>query len=119
MIEYEISFLIAVFAFVYSIILTEPHMLLNPLYKKLDQFFNGATCKREARQSKHWLFKIIIHCEKCIAGQISLWLYTFTHIMEYQEYPIETFFLHMAFITMTIFLVCLIKNIYTKYIQND
>lgn len=106
MIEYEIAFLIAVLAFTYTNILTEPNQIFNGLYKKLDSLFNGTTGK------KHWLFKIIIHCEKCFAGQTALWLYALTHIMEYQEYPWETPFLHIAFIAFTIFLTSLITHIY-------
>lgn len=117
-IEYEICFLIAVFAFVYSYILTQPQQILNGIFKRLDLFFKTA---QRADQGKpvHWLFKIILQCEKCVAGQIALWLYGFTHIDEYIESPIETPFLHLAFITMTIFLTAIIKNIYTKQIENE
>ena len=109
MINYEISFLIAVFSFVYIVILTEPHQIFNSLYKKLDYFFNIRGCK-EPRKTKHWLFKIIIGCEKCNAGQIAFWLYGFTNVMEYTEYPIETFFLHFAFITITIAFTVIITH---------
>lgn len=106
MIEYEIAFLIAIFAYTYAGILTEPNQIFNGLYKKLNFAFNGNTGK------KHWLFKIIIGCEKCVAGQIALWLYAITHIMEYQEYPEETPFLHLAFIAFTIFLTSVITHIH-------
>lgn len=118
MIEYEISLLIAVFAFVYSYILTQPQMLLNSTYKRLDVFFKTKE-RKEKGLPVFWLFKIILQCEKCVGGQIALWLYAFTHIDEYIEYPIETPFLHLAFIAMTIFLVSVIKNIYTKHISDE
>lgn len=118
MIEYEISILIAVFAFVYSNVLTEPNQIFNSLYKRLNVLFKTQE-RYVLGKGPHWLFKILIHCEKCIGGQIALWMYGFTHIMEYEEYPIETFFLHLAFVTFTILSVCIIKNIYTKYINNE
>lgn len=118
MIEYEISLLIAIFAFVYSYILTQPQMLLNSTYRRLDVFFKTKE-RKEKGKPIFWLFKIILQCEKCVAGQIALWLYTFTHIDEYIENPIEIFFLHLAFITVTIFIVSVIKNIYTKHISDE
>lgn len=114
MINYEICFLIAVFAFVYACILTEPNMLLNPIYVRLDKAF-GTFGKSE----KHWVFKLLIHCEKCIAGQIALWYYLIDH---WYGYEVDLFFTiaeHLFTITMAIFMVCIIKNTYTKYINNE
>lgn len=105
MIDYQLSFLIAVVAFVYTVLLTEPHMLLNGVYIWLEGklFVSKPWWKRS-------LFKIIIHCERCFAGQASLWLYfvvcTKYHLLQ-----------HIFFVAMTIFFVTLIRNLYYKYIQ--
>lgn len=52
-----------VIGFVIAEILTEPEMILYPLYKFLD-----------SKIGKYpYLFKPIIGCGKCVAGQVGLW----------------------------------------------
>lgn len=118
MIDYELSFLIAVCAVTYVCILTDPGMIFCELYKWLDERLNSidqpcsATCERCRKPSwwKKFLFKIVIGCEKCFAGQAALWTYfvvcTQYHVLQ-----------HVFFILVTIFLTSVIKGLYYKYTQ--
>lgn len=58
------AFKISMIAYVYSCILTGPGEVFSSLYKKLEE-----------KLSEKWprLFKVLIDCEKCIAGQLALW----------------------------------------------
>ncbi len=102
MINYELSFLIAVFAYVYSNILTDEDQLLNWVYNKLDQ--------KIVRY--RWIFHVVIHCEKCISGQAALWLYLYFNFFKYN------FLHHLFFITFTILAAEFIKQIHKKIKQN-
>lgn len=94
------SFYCAVIAFVYSEILTEGGMILNPWYKFLEKHI-----------SKYpFIFKPLIDCSKCVAGQIALWVYIFIP----GRYNI---FQHAAVICLSIYLAMLVKGIYIKYIR--
>lgn len=105
MINYEIAFLIAILGFVYTNLLTEPEMILNPLY-------NWIQCKLTSACHVSWwrkaLFKIIIHCEKCFSGQFAFWFYLITEFKSY------SFIEHVFFVAFTIFIVSIVKNLYTK-----
>lgn len=103
MIDYELSLLIAIAAFVYSQILTDAEMILNPVYNYFDK-----KTTHKGTGKKHWLFKMLMHCEKCVAGQFSLWLYLVFHFQEYNALN------HILFITFTIFLAAITKNIYKQ-----
>lgn len=108
------SVLISIFSFVYTYILTQPDHLLNGTYKRLYSFFK--TDERLAEnKSVHWLFKILMYCEKCNAGQIACWLYLFNNLHNYYLHPVRTFLFHLSFITLSIFLTSIIKNTYTKH----
>lgn len=114
MINYELSILIALCAFTYSIILTQPKMILNPFYKFLSRKFVKETCNG---QKEHWIFKILIHCEKCVAGQWALWIYLYMNYSGYILNPIETACNHAAFILITIFTTTIIKPIHEKWLS--
>lgn len=73
MIPYELAFLFGLLGFVYTNVLTEAGMIFSPLYKWL----NLSIFKNDKREDYHWLFKIIIHCERCFTGQLALWWYVF------------------------------------------
>ena len=114
MINYELSLLIAVFAFVYTNILTDAEMLLNPLYNYLDCKLNGP-CNDG---TNHWLFKVLIHCERCVSGQLALWIYFYYNFVNYIfNFSIDLIFSHLFFITFTILLTCILKGIYNKHIK--
>lgn len=86
------SLMIAIIAFVYSDVLTEPKMILNPLYLELEKIL------------PEQIFKPIIGCFKCVAGQMALWSYIF--IFDYN------FIMHVFFICLTIYLSKIVCKIY-------
>jgi hypothetical protein len=57
------SVMIAVVAFIYSDVLTESGMILNGLFRAAEQTLPS------------YIFKPLIGCFKCVAGQIALWFY--------------------------------------------
>lgn len=107
MINYQLSFLIAVAAFVYSYMLTRPNAMLNWLYNWAYVFFKTDERSNQGKPY-HWAFMLLIHCEKCIAGQVAAWLYLFGNWSNYN------FLQHIFFTAFTILLAGLIKNLYTK-----
>lgn len=100
-----ISLLISVTAFVYSYLLTQPGEIFSWSYSKLDYLFKNDNRYNDGKGA-HPLFKILIGCEKCVAGQWSLWLFPF--LFEY------AFINHILFIGLTIFTTVIIKTIYLK-----
>ena len=114
MIDYEFGILIGIFAYVYACILTDEEQLLNGVYNWLEyKLIDPLTGK------KHWVFNILIGCEKCIAGQIALWLFLYKNIHGYILYPFDTFLKHIFFITFTIFVTVMIKKIHKYKKQNS
>jgi hypothetical protein len=110
MINYELGFLIAVTAVVYSYLLTRPNAIFNGLYNWMYEFFK--TDQRQANGKPfHWAFMILIHCEKCIAGQAAFWLFLFCHLSDYN------FLTHIFFTAFTIITAGAIAEIYKNYIQ--
>ena len=108
MIKYELALLIAIFAFTYSYLLTEEKQIFNGLYNWLESILTDANGKT------HWLFNVLIGCEKCVAGQIALWIYFSQNIFGYILDPFQTILNHLFFVAFTIFFTALIKNIYIK-----
>jgi hypothetical protein len=107
LISYQLAFLIAVVAFVYTNILTQPEQLFAPLYKRLNSLFKSDERQRQGK-SKHPLFMVMIHCEKCVAGQLSLWLYVCYHTHDYNAIQ------HVLFVAFTIFIAHTIKQLNSK-----
>lgn len=91
----KINISIAIVAYVYSGMLTEPDKLFAPLYRFLE------------KKLPSWLFAPIIGCEICVAGQLSLWYYIIHH---HKNYDIEY---HIYFISITILLTSTIKEFHT------
>lgn len=106
------SFLCAVIAFIYSDILVQGDMILNPWYKFLEKHLS----------KKPWLFKPLVDCSKCVAGQVALWSFPFfyKHIYNsiskgfYSYY--YSLFEHVACICLAILMLLIIKSIHTKFI---
>lgn len=105
MIDYELGILIAVLSYVYTNVLTEPEMIFNGLYKKLDG------------RIPNWLFYPLIHCEKCNAGQIALIVFIYNYWLGFYFYTITTLALCAAFVGFTIFTVYTIKQLWEKLKQ--
>lgn len=119
MIKYELLILVGIFAFIYSNILTQPTEVLAKLYRFLYKLFRTDNRMLQG-QGPHWLFKILIHCEKCVAGQLALWLSIFGNwndiFINHNSIVILKILLS---ITFTIFITITIKGIYNKYIKHE
>jgi len=90
----KLSFAISIIAFTYSVILTEPGMLLEKI------------ASWAAFILPEWLFMPLIGCEKCVAGQMALWYCAF---FEWQLKLSEYIFVVM----FSIFIVTFIKPVYS------
>ena len=88
--------IIAVCAWVYSMILTEPGMILNGWFK---------LCEKRLPE---WLFSPVVGCVYCVAGQMSLWYYLIKYWNNYN------LLYHIAFVCLTIFCIEIIHTIKTK-----
>ncbi len=86
---------IAIVSFVYSALLTEPNMILNKFYVALSMRF-GYLAPQE--KQKLWLFYPIIHCSKCVAGQVALWYYIAGRYDQYNAWD------HIVFVAGAILL---------------
>ena len=91
----KLSFAISIIAFTYSVILTEPHQILNGVYEWLE------------KRLPEWLFFPIIGCEKCVSGQMGLWYYLLFYDGKY------SIFEHLFVILFPIFIVTFIKPLYS------
>ncbi len=89
------SFSIALVSFVYSVVLTEPGMILNKFYLYLE------------RKLPVLLFKPLIGCGKCVTGQVSIF-YSIYYLFEYEE-NINIF----VIISLSIFVFIIIDKLYT------
>ena len=95
-----LSFQIAVLAWVYTEILTEPKEVL------------GWWCKWLHKVIKNeFLLKPLCDCPYCVAGQLSLWGYLY---FNWDTYNLIS---HLLFIGMGIFMIILLKT--TKRIINE
>lgn len=110
---------IAITAFVYSHILTQPGEIFGKLYARLDIFFN--TDKRSCEGlGFHPIFKMIMACPKCVSGQLSFWYYMAHNYVGYLSGThsfIYNAFMHIGFTCTTIFITVIVKSLYEKYIN--
>lgn len=128
LIQYSVQ--IAVFAFVYCVILTDKGMILEGFKSYLNKllhpktqhlkhlyankwqemyslpYFKRVSFIKYKISDYDWLYKIVIDCERCVAGQVSLWLYLI--MFEYD------FIQHISFITTTIILTEALKILWHK-----
>jgi|SRR3972149_4608034 len=111
-----LSLLIAVVSFVYTNILTGNGEAFGWLYKRMYHLF-----KSDERESKglprHPLFKVLIDCEKCVAGQISFWSFLIIHYNEYLKVSFLLALQHLLFVGLTIFFTIIVKSFYKKVIE--
>lgn len=111
-----LSFLIALFSFVYTNILTGNGELLGSIYTKMYHYFNS-DYREQRGHARHPIFKVLIDCEKCVSGQIALWSFLIIHIDGYSEVSFILVLKHLLFITLTIFLTIVVKSFYQKHIE--
>ena len=87
--------MLAIAAFTYSEILTEPDMILSYPYQW-------------AERLPQWLFKLLIDCSKCVAGQWALWLFPFYISTQYDA------IVHAWFVLQCIFNTVIVRAIYYR-----
>jgi len=93
MIEYCLY--MAIVAFVYADLLTDGSHIFGWLYSTMEKY------------SPEWLFLPVIGCSKCVSGQMMLWHYLYHN---YKHYNVCDHVLHIC---LTIFLISIIKELYT------
>jgi hypothetical protein len=133
------SALASMVAFVYSQILTDGGMILNPWYNFLDALIGPSSAERtnllsEAGQPTkaytvgkpraEWLFKLLVGCMHCVAGQFAFWGYFWLLVhnneklaltayqylaLLWQQYSIVY---HIIFVSFAIYLVKFIAEAY-------
>jgi hypothetical protein len=86
-----IALLIGICAWVYVDILTREHMILG----KVSIYLNN--------KLPIWIYKPLIGCSYCVAGQLAFWCFIF-----FQPY---NFLYHIAFICISIFSVTIINKL--------
>ena len=99
---YILSIQISVCAFVYVVLLTEPYYIFGDLYAYLET------------RLPWYIFKPIMGCEKCVAGQLSMWGYLY---LNYLEYDLHHAFTHVFFICLTIIITHII-TLLMKWLKN-
>ncbi len=122
----EVPIAAGVIAFVYAVVLTEPDMLLAPWYRFIHKLvfkcrniiFWHPSCTYNCEGSpKHYrplhnkiavtILKLLIDCDRCIAGQLTLWWYLFT-VRPYN------FMQHLFFVCIAIFVPIIMNKIYRE-----
>lgn len=97
-----LAFKLAVVSYVYAVILTEPGMFLSWWYKFLLSL-----------NLPEWIFKPLIDCFKCVAGQAAFWgylIYTDNLMWLPKNYnPFD----HLYLICLTILISIIIDKIYS------
>lgn len=94
---YLLAFQLAVISYVYSVILTEPGMILSWWFKILSQLNDDG-------KLPEWMYLPLIGCFKCVSGQFALWAYLYwTDLYNLYE--------HIFTICLTIFFAIIIDKI--------
>lgn len=97
-----LTFAVAISAFVYSNMLTEEGMIFNSLFETLEE------------KLPEWLFKPLIGCQYCVAGQWSLWFFIYYAIFEAKDYEL---YVHIWFVMQTIFITKIITEFYYRILN--
>lgn len=89
-------------AYTYAEILTDHGMILFKVKGFLFKIFKSET---------NWLYKILIHCAYCVAGQWTLWAYLGLAFIGHPYFDLTYDpFAHLFLVLLTIFNVALIKK---------
>lgn len=110
------SIVIAIGAFVFADILTLTGEAFGKVYGLLDLLFDNDRRYCEGK-AMHPVFKMLIGCFKCVAGQWALWTGLFYAWRYYSNGCFQLVLPHIGFILLSIFNALIVKKIYTKYIQ--
>lgn len=100
---YILTIVIAVCAFTYSEILTDHGMILYGWRGILFRIF---------KSEDHFLFKILVGCSYCVAGQWTLWSYLYVCIFGNQLFDKLDYdpIVHIGMIMITVFNVAIVKK---------
>lgn len=93
---------IAVLAFTYTHLLTDDEMIFSRPYHLAE------------RQLPAWLFKPLIGCEKCVAGQLALWFFL---VANWGAYDLMTAAIHIWYISQAIFNVTVITKLWYRILD--
>lgn len=93
---------IAISAFVFSNMLTDNGMIFHDLFEWLEE------------RLPEWIFKPLIGCQYCVAGQWSLWFFTWFAIFRANDYEL---YLHIWFIMQTIFITKIVTEFYYRILD--
>jgi len=98
-----LSVVIAVCAFTYAEILTDTGMILFKWRGFLYRLF---------KSEDNILFKILVGCSYCVAGQWALWIYAYISIFDSKLFDKIEYnpFIHIAFVLITVFFVAIVKK---------
>jgi hypothetical protein len=91
---------IIVIGFVYGVVLMENGMIGSYVYRHFENKYGGI--------DEDWRFKFWLSCEKCISGQLALWVYPFIN----PYWCFQGFIDHVFFICASILGVIIIKRVY-------
>jgi hypothetical protein len=106
---------IACTAVVYSCALTQP----GEIFAKWHDFIYNATgVEKRITEGKPMpaLYKVLVFCEKCISGQMALWIFLIQNFSFYRLGIWTIIVQHILFIGFTIFLSIVVKFIYNKIV---
>jgi len=99
---------LSVLAYVVTCVLTAQGYLLESWYDMLVDMEQGTSLGK-------WLSKPLGLCEKCAAGQLSLWVWLYFNYSDYAVDIPEALLRHGLFIAFTILTVSLIKSTLNKW----
>ena len=109
----------AVTSQIYTNVISQPHQIFAGWKRWLDLKLNyGGSYENERRDEDHWLYKILIGCEKCNTGQLSLWTFVavvlLMHWGDWMIFVMAIPFLWGA-VSGAIFIVAYFKYLYNKW----
>jgi hypothetical protein len=98
---------VAIAAFTYCSILVQPGMILNGWYNWLDKLIGPGSgdMLNDGPGRAEWLFKPLVGCCKCVAGQFGLWSY----LILFPSYNLAH---HILFVTLVIYLIKFVEQAY-------
>lgn len=101
------SFMVATFSYIYVLVLTKPDHFLSGLYIDLDTLLNYGGSLGNSRTNRfYWLFRILIGCEICNAGWISM----LTFPLLIQDYGVAAIPFHLFSVVCSMLFVLLLKK---------
>lgn len=117
MMNLQESIMIALIAFAYSDLMTEPNMLFNGLFNWLHVKFKTDERAMNGKPVNPF-FMFLMYCSKCVAGQIAFWYFLKEVHSIYLYDFFNVLFIHLSFVAQTIVITAFLKEIY-KHTKHD